>query len=139
MSAREDLLSYIATRLATVPNFKVFRSRQAAVAREEGTCIILEPDEESVSKPGNGITLRELTIRLIVIVRSNTPDSTADPILQAIHLSFMTDPTLGGRTASCIEQSTRWGFEVADTTALVAEVRYQLKYLTPASSFAAQA
>ena len=139
MSAREDLLVYLAAQLATVSNLTVYRTRQAAVAIEEGNCLILEPDEESVSKPGNGIAARDLTIRILLIVRAATPDSAADPLLQSIHNSFMSDPTLGGRAAACIEVGTRWNFEVADTTALVAEVRYRLKYLTPVGSFAAQA
>lgn len=139
MSAREDILAYLAGRVATVAGITVYRSRQAAIARAEGTVLVLEPEEETVTKQGDGIATRDLAVRFQLVVRSDTPDTSADPILQAIHATFMSDITLGDRAASCIEQNTRWNFDATDQVALVAEVRYLVRYLTPVGSVAARA
>lgn len=138
MSAREDVLNFIAGRLGAVAGVAVYRSRQAAVAREEGPCLILEPDEETPNKLGGAVVSRDLVVRVLLVLRSDTPDTTADPLLQSIHESFMGDLTLGGRAAACIEKSTRWNFELADITALVVEARYLIRYLTAVGSFATQ-
>lgn len=135
MSAREDILVYLAGRLATVTGVTVFRSRESAVAREEGVVLILKPEEESVTKVGNGIVARDLVVSITAIARAAVPDTTIDPILANIQTAILGDVTLGGKAAACIEQSTRWNFEVADQTALVVEVRYSIKYLTPTGSF----
>jgi hypothetical protein len=136
MSAREDLLAYLANRLGTVSGVTVYRSRQAAVAREEGTCVVLEPEEEQVVKISGAVAVRDMVVIIAVIIRGIVPDSAADPILQSITQAIQADDTLQGRAAKCIEQSTKWSFEMADVTALMVEVRFLVKYLTSTTNIA---
>jgi hypothetical protein len=130
-SARENILAYIATRLQTVSDVTVYRTREAPVSRPEGTVLILKPEEEKVVKIANEVAVRDLIIVITAIVRDPVPDTALDVALQAIQVVIMTDTTLGGRAARCIEQDTRWAFELADVTAAAVEVRYLVKYLTP--------
>jgi len=139
MSQRETIMAAIATALSTIPDSTFFRSREAAFGLDEGTCILLEPEEELVIKhtqAAPALTFRKCTIVLTVITRSDVPDQTADPIMSAIQIALLKDPTLGGLCAQMIEVSTKWAFAEADSTASTAEVRYQLLYLTTATGIA---
>lgn len=135
MTAREAILERLGTLLTAVPGSTFFRSREAAVARDEGIVINLRPEDEQVEKraAGGDITLRNCVIIVSVISRGDVPDQVADPVIQAAHAAIMADPTLGGLCAQVIEQSTKWIFALADLTATEAEIRYTVRYLTRAS------
>lgn len=139
MSARENILAYLATQIHAVTGVTVFRSREAAVARDEGVVLILKPTEELVVKIANEITVRDMTVTLLLIVRDVVPDSVADPYLTQIVALIQGDTTLGGLAARCIEKSTRWDMQVADLTALVVELTFIVKYLTPTGTISALA
>ena len=135
MTAREAILEYIAGLLSGVPNATVFRSREAAVAREEGIAILLKPEEEPVelrTRAQAGLVVRNLTVVITVIARGVVSDQVADPIVQAIHALVMQSETLSGRCSLIMEQSTKWDFEVADLTAVAVEMRYTVRYQTTA-------
>jgi hypothetical protein len=136
MSARETLMTAIGALLATVPNAVFFRSRQAALARSEGNAILLEPEEERVTKrtQSPALVLRGLTVIVSVLTRGDVPDQVADPYIEQITALLVGDPTLGGKCAQIIEQSTRWSFAEADLTAGVAEIRFDILYQTLASN-----
>jgi len=151
MTARENILAYFVT-LLSVPAVEndaaVFRSRQEALAREEGSAIIVQPEEENVTLRARNIdlALRDLVVLVTVITRATsganvtpnlTADQVADPIFEALHLAIMKDVTLAGRAAAVFEQSTRFDFELADQAAMAAQVRYLVKYQTRASDLAA--
>lgn len=139
MTARESLLAYLTTLMAAVPGVKVYRSREAALARNESPAVVLQPDEEQVTAQVRGMDLvvREFTVSITVIARASgtepVADKVADPLLQALHAAIMVDTTLGGRCAIITEHSTTWDFEVADGTAVAAEARYAIRYQTRAS------
>lgn len=139
MSARETILTYLATQIQAVTGVTVFRSREAAVARGEGVVLILKPTEELVVKIANEITVRDMTVTLLLVVRDVVPDSVADPYLTQIIALIQGDTTLGGHAARCIEKSTRWDMQVADLTALVVELTFIVKYLTPTGTISALA
>lgn len=139
MSARENILAYLAARVTTVTGITVFRSREAAVARGEGVVLILKPAEEHVVKIANELTVRDMTVTLVLVIRGVVPDSAADPYLVQILSLIQSDTTLGGLAARCIEKSTRWDMEVADLTALVVELTFVVKYLTPTGSISSLA
>jgi hypothetical protein len=135
MTARESILSYVYTLLAAVTGATAYRTREAPADRSEGVVILLKPEEEPIElRTANGsMVLRNLTIVITVISRGDVPDQLADPVIQAIHASIMLDRTLGGRCALLMEHSTKWDFEVADATAMTAELRYVARYQTKAS------
>ena len=138
-TARESILAYVLTLLSAVPGAIASRSREAPVERAEGTVIILRPEEEPIElRTGASSTvLRNLTIVITVLSRGAIPDQVADPVIQAIHAAIMADRTLGGRCALLMEHSTKWDFELADQTALAAEMRYIVRYQTTATDISA--
>ncbi len=136
MSARETLMAAIGALLATVPDAVFFRSREAAFARSEGTAILLQPEEEQVIKQTQNppLVVRRLTIIIAVLTRGDVPDQIADSYIGQITALLVSDPTLGGKCAQIIEQSTRWSFNEADLTAGMAEIRFNIIYQTLASN-----
>lgn len=136
MSARETLLAVIAAKLDTIPSSAFFRSRQAALAREESTGILLEPEEERVEKRTQmpPLEVRRLTIVVTVLTRGDVPDQTADPFIVQVNALLMADLTLGGLCAQITEQGTRWSFAEADLTAGAAEIRFDIIYQTRAGT-----
>ena len=136
-SLREQILVAIQTKLSTVPNATVFRSRQDAVAREEGNALLLQPEKESPQKrssaPG-GTVLRDFLINVIVMARGDPPDQVADAVIAVAHAQIMSDPTLGNLCAQVIDDSTEWTFQEADLTACEVKIRYIVRYLTTLNS-----
>lgn len=111
----------------------MYRSREAALARSEGTAVVVRPDEEVVEFLARGQAKRHLVLSLTVFARGLMPDQVADSVLLTVHNTLMGDDTLAQRVARIIEEGTKWDFEVADQNAVAAEVRYRFTYLTPAS------
>jgi hypothetical protein len=138
-SARENILLYLVAQVAAVTGLTVFRAREAAVARGEGAVLIIKPAEEQVVKVAQEIAVRDMHVTFTLIVRGVVPDSAADPFLSQITSFIQSDTTLGGLAARCIEKSTRWDLEVADLTALVVELTFVIKYLTPTGTLGALA
>lgn len=147
MTVRKSILLYIAKLLAGVPNATVYRSREEALARDEGIGIVVKPEEEESENRAmggpTGLVMRNFTAVITIIARasgvasSQTPDDIADPIQEAAHALLMADTTLGGRCSTLIEHSTKWDFEQADGTALAAEMRYVVRYMTNAKTLSA--
>lgn len=144
MTGREEILEELALLLGNVANASFYRSRQAAVTREQGVVMVLLPEQEAVMLRGGpaglpatqAITQRDFTFKVIVIARGDIPDQVADAIAQAAHAAIMQDTTLGGLVARIIELGTKWDFELADLDAVVCEMRYQVRYQTLASNLA---
>lgn len=134
MSARESILAAMGALFETVPDAAFFRSREAAIARSEGTAIVLEPEEEIVDlrSATNPVTMRILTALVMVMARDPIPDQKADPVIQSLHAKIMADRTLGGLCALITEQGSKWLFDEADLTAVTVEIRYAIRYLTSA-------
>jgi len=136
MSARESILAAIAALVSSTTGFTTYRSRQAAVARIEGTVAIVEPDEEAAITLGTGATMRQLIVSIVFIGRDQIPDQVLDQPIADMHAKLMADLTLGNLAAKIVEHSTRWNIEVADLAAAAVNVRYVVHYLTPAKSLA---
>lgn len=133
MTIRKQILTQLAVVCATCAD-GVYRSREAAIGRTEGTALVIRPGEETGTNIANGLRQREFAVDLEVIVRGLVPDDIADPVVDALHDAIMADPTLGGLAAKVIEDATVWDFEEADLTAGSVKVRYIVRYLTPTSS-----
>jgi hypothetical protein len=133
-TAREGILAALATLAGTVPGATFYRSREAAVARSEGSAIVLAPEDEPVElrTAASPVALRNLTALFTILARGEIPDQVADPIIESLHRKLMADRTLGGLCALLTEHSTKWTYEVADLTAAAIEIRYVVRYATSA-------
>jgi len=128
---RESILSAIATALAgtTGVGTRIYRSRVEPMARAESPAIIIEPitdtPVQNTSLPTLDWTLR---VRINVIVRGTTPDSTADEVIESMHSRLMSDLTLGGRAIDVQPAQTTFNFFEADQPAGVVYCEYEVMY-----------
>jgi len=128
---RESILSAIATALAgtTGVGTRIYRSRVEPMARAESPAIIIEPitdtPAQNTSLPTLDWTLR---VRISVIVRGTTPDSTADEVIESMHSRLMSDLTLGGRAIDVQPAQTTFNFFEADQPAGVVFCEYEVMY-----------
>jgi hypothetical protein len=128
---RESILSAIATALAgtTGVGTRIYRSRVEPMARAESPAIIIEPitdtPVQNTSLPTLDWTLR---VRISVIVRGTTPDSTADEVIESMHSRLMSDLTLGGRAIDVQPAQTTFNFFEADQPAGVVFCEYEVMY-----------
>lgn len=135
---REGILNAVVTTLSTAlgSSGTVWRSRDAALARNETIAVTVHPDAEAVEFLASRHAKRSLVVSVTIFARGDIADQVADPVVQQMHAALMADDTLGGRVARIIEEATKWDFEVADKNAVAVEVKYRMFYLTPANSLA---
>ncbi len=147
MTIRKQILVYVANQLQQVPDATVYRSRQEALSREEGTGIVVQPDEEEPENRAGGgpqgLVLRNFTFVIVVVARAQgapaaaCADDVADPVIESVQGFITADTTLGGLCATVIEGPTKWDFEEADGTAVSAEMSLTARYETRRSSLSA--
>lgn len=112
----------------------VYRSRQAAVDRTEGIIVLVQSKDEKVENRNTGLAIRDFTPEVILILRSDTPEQTADPIIALIHAALFADQTLGGLASRIIEEGTEWTFAEADVIAAEVSLTYRIRYMTPTTT-----
>lgn len=141
MTIRESILAQIKTLLDGVAGASAYRSREAPATRAEGVVLVIRPEDEAVELRGAapGLSVRDLTVSVTVISRGAIPDQVSDPAIEAVHAALMANQTLGNRCARIVEAGTKYDFEQADQTALAVELRFVVRYMTPASTLAVQA
>lgn len=136
-SIRDQILDAITALGNTVPGAAAFRSREAALAREEGPAILVRWTDDQAATEMSDLTKRDLNATVTFIARGDIPDKIADPIMVAMHAALYRDQTLGGLSAGrIIEGETKPDFEVADQDVVAIIVNYRVRYLTPANSLA---
>lgn len=136
-SVREDILVRLTAIAGGVAGTTSYRGREAPVGRAEGPVILVHPDEEQVTLNASRLALRDLIVNVTLVIRGDNADTLSDPILVALHASIMTDTNLAALCALVREESTKYDFEMADTTALTVQVKYLVRYLTNANSLTA--
>lgn len=114
-----------------------YRSRQAAVDRNEGVVVLVQSKDEKVENRNSFLAIRDFVPEIILILRSDAADQTADPILVLIHAALFADQTLGGLADRIIEEGTEWTYAEADVTATEVSVTYRIRYMTPTSRLTA--
>lgn len=113
---------------------RIYRSRVEPVARAESPALVLEPVNDVVEQNTCLPTLdHTLTIRVVVIVRANVPDQTADPIVQSLHAKIVADLSLGGLCIDVQPGPTEFTLEQADTPVGVIYCTYRVLYRTSVS------
>jgi hypothetical protein len=130
---RESIMQALFTALAgtTGVGTRIYRSRVEPVARAESPALVLEPVNDVVEQNTCLPTLdHTLTIRVVVIVRANVPDQTADPIVQSLHAKIVADLSLGGLAIDVQPGPTEFTLEQADTPVGVIYCTYRVLYRT---------
>ena len=136
---REQILSQIASVLASTAGVdgRVYRSRVTAAARSESPMIIVEPITDTArqvtSLPKLDHTLR---VRIVVVVRSTTPDTEADSVIESMHSLLMADLTVGGLAIDIQPSLTNFDYLDADQPAGVYSNEYNIVYRTSVSDLA---
>ena len=69
-----------------------------------------------------------LIVRIVVIVRSQTPDTTADPTIESLHTKIVSDPTLGGLAIDVRPLTVTFDVVEADQPAGVISCEYEIDY-----------
>lgn len=130
---RETILARIKTVLAgtTGVSDRIFRSRTTAFARSETPSIVIEPQSDSVEQNTSLATLHHtLSVSISVVVRSATPQQTADPVVESLHSKIMADLTLNGNAIDVQPAETTYNFIDADQTGLVIGCNFNIIYRT---------
>ena len=130
---RETILARITTVLAgtTGVSDRIFRSRTTAFTRTETPSIVIEPQSDSVEQNTSLPTLHHtLSVTISVIVRSATPNQTADPVVENMHSRLMADLTLNGNAIDIQPANTTFEFIDADQAAVVVGGNYDIIYRT---------
>jgi hypothetical protein len=133
MTKREQILAAIRTALTgtTGVSTRIYRSRVEPMARAEVPAIVVEPVTDTPVQNTALPTLDwTLVVRVVVLVRSNTPDQTADPIIQSLHQRLMADLTLGGLAIDVQPDTTEFTFQEADIPAGIIFCTYLVRYRT---------
>lgn len=132
MTIREQILTAIVAALNTAPSIgaPVYRSRVTPLARGEAPAVIIEP----VQDQANQLTVPKLdwamTVRISIIVRGDTPDQVADPLVAAVHSKVMSDLLVGGYAYDVQPQSVTFELIDADNSAGVVSCEYLVLYRT---------
>jgi hypothetical protein len=133
---RESIMQALFAALAgtTGVGTRIYRSRVEPVARAESPALVLEPVNDVVEQNTCLPTLdHTLTIRVVVIVRANVPDQTADPIVESLHSKIVADLSLGGLAIDVQPGPTEFTLEQADTPVGVIYCTYRILYRTSVS------
>lgn len=131
-SIREQITQYVVTKaqVAGVAANGVYRDRQTAVQRQEGVVVLVQEKAEIAENKNTGIVVRDLEEEIVLILRSDTPSATADPILVLLTAALTKDQTLGGLADRIIEEGTEWTYAEADVPATEVSVKYRIRYMT---------
>ena len=130
-SKREQILAKIKTNLTVTTGVgtRIYRSRVEPMTRDESPSLVLEfvTDEPTV----NSATYLKLdwTLRVrIVVVRSQTPDTTADATVESLHTKVVSDPTLGGLAIDVRPATVTFDVVEADQPAGIISCEYEVDY-----------
>lgn len=131
-SKREDILSRVVTALAGTTNVstRIYRSRVEALARRECPALIIEPVSDSATREVVDKLTWDLVFQVIVLVRADSPDATADATIQSVHNKIMSDATLDGLAIDLNPVGVDWKFEDADKPLAIISMAFRILYQT---------
>jgi len=119
----------------------VHRSPAVALSRDQCPALVVFPETEAITERANDRVSRELTVRLVALVRTAAPavpETEADRLLTAAHFALLADVSLGGLALGIREQDLEWEIEDADAVALALPARYAITYRTLAHDLSTQ-
>jgi hypothetical protein len=137
---RERILRTIQDKLALTYGVegRVYRSRVTAVQRAESPAIVIEAISDTPTQNTSLPTLDwRMRVRVSVIVRGDTPDELADPIIENMHSRMVADLTLGGYAIDVQPDEVTFNMFDSDQPAGVIFNDYIVQYRTSVASLAA--
>ena len=131
-SKREQILAKIKTNLAgtTGVGTRIYRSRIEPMTRGESPSLVIEfiTDDPSVNSATYLKIDWTLRVRIVVVVRSQTPDTTADATVESLHTKMVSDPTLGGLAVDVRPATVSFDVVEADQPAGIISCEYEIDY-----------
>tara|TARA_R100001480_G_scaffold144847_1_gene142854 strand:- start:95 stop:523 length:429 start_codon:yes stop_codon:yes gene_type:complete len=131
-SKRERILAKIKTNLSgtTGVGSRIFRSRSEPLTRAESPSLVIEfvTDQPTINSATYLKLDWTLRVRIVVIVRSQTPDTSADPTIESLHTKIVNDPTLGGLAIDVRPSTVTFDVIEADQPAGVVFCEYEIDY-----------
>ena len=131
-SKREQILARIKTNLTgtTGVGSRIFRSRSEPLTRAESPSLVIEfvTDQPTINSATYLKLDWTLRVRIVVIVRSQTPDTSADPTIESLHTKIVNDPTLGGLAIDVRPSTVTFDVIEADQPAGVVFCEYEIDY-----------
>ncbi len=136
MSKRETILARMVSVLAgtTQVGSRIYRSRVTPIMRGESPAMVVEPVSDTATQDTLGTLQWQMTVRVAVIVRSETPDQAADAIVADVHSKLMSDSTLGGYVTDMLPTTTSFELLEADQPAGVVSMEFAVTYRTALNS-----
>ena len=136
---RERILRVIKDKLTPTHGVdgRVYRSRVTAMQRAESPAIVIEPISDTPTQNTSLPTLDwRMRVRVTVIVRGDTPDQLADPVIESMHAKIVADLTLGGCAIDVQPDEVTFNLFDADQPAGVIFNDYIVQYRTSVASLA---
>ena len=131
-SKREQILAKIKTNLTgtTGVGSRIFRSRSEPLTRAESPSLVIEfvTDQPTINSATYLKLDWTLRVRIVVVVRSQTPDTSADPTIESLHTKIVNDPTLGGLAIDVRPSTVTFDVIEADQPAGVVFCEYEIDY-----------
>ena len=131
-SKREQILAKIKTNLTgtTGVGTRIYRSRVEPMTRGESPSLVIEfvTDEPTVNSATYLKLDWTLRVRIVVIVRSQTPDTTADHTIESLHTKIVSYPTLGGLAIVVRPLTVTFDVVEADQPAGIISCEYEVDY-----------
>ena len=131
-SKREQILARIKTNLTgtTGVGSRIFRSRSEPLTRAESPSLVIEfvTDQPTINSATYLKLDWTLRVRIVVVVRSQTPDTSADPTIESLHTKIVSDPTLGGLAIDVRPSTVTFDVIEADQPAGVVFCEYEIDY-----------
>jgi hypothetical protein len=130
-SKREQILAKIKTNLTgtTGVGTRIYRSRVEPMTRDESPSLVEFVTDEPTVNSATYLKLDwTLRVRIVVIVRSQTPDTTADPTVESLHTKIVSDPTLGGLAIDVRPATVTFDVVEADQPAGIISCEYEVDY-----------
>ena len=131
-SKREQILAQIKTQLTgtTGVGTRIYRNRVEPMTRAESPSIVIEfvTDEPTVNSATYLKLDWTLRVRIVVVVRSQTPDTTADATVESLHSKIVSDPTLGGLAIDVRPSTVSFDVVEADQPAGVISCDFEVDY-----------
>ena len=131
-SKREQILAKIKTNLTgtTGVGTRIYRRRVEPMTRGESPALVVEfvTDEPTVNSATYLKIDWTLRVRIVVVVRSQTPDTTADATVESLHTKVVTDTTLGGLAIDVRPATVTFDVVEADQPAGVISCEYEVDY-----------
>jgi 2-methylaconitate cis-trans-isomerase PrpF len=132
LTVREAILQAFTERLRSVSDtgLKVFRSRRAALGRQELPAAIIEPVGDSGSNDGTLYQSWDMKINVRYFTRGDAPDVASEALIAQAHAAIMAGSNLGGLALSVEASEVSYTLEASEGIACETVVEYTVQYRT---------